>query len=331
MKNPLRSPINFVSLVTLTSVVVMFSIAAYPQTCGSIISTDTVLTSDIGPCSSFGLAAFGAITLNLNGHTIRGTGASNSIGNNGILAESGVTITGPGTITGFTAGIRVDSGRAATPVVITGLRLTENNIGVILTEGSELTRIIDNTITKGGIGVAVTLSGAEIKGNTITRNSQQGISAFDTAGTALVVVNNVVTDNGNGLTADFADPEFSNDLVSVVGNNFSRNASGVNLAGGDITFEANLVEKNQGDGVVLTNHASIPAPGNLVMENVVRDNSGNGISVLNSDATDSNRIVQNDSKKNTGVDLFWDGIGTASCWNQNDFKTSSPATLPICP
>jgi len=331
MKNPRKTAIRFVYLLTPISIAI-FGLAASAQTCGSVISTNTVLTSDIGPCSSYGLYAAGKITLNLNGHTIRGTGGNNSIYYNGIVAESGVTITGPGTITGFNAGIWADAGSVTTPVVVTGLRLTGNNFGVRLTEGSDFTRVVDNTITKGGTGVSVVGCGAEIKGNTITKNSQQGIGVLDPAWTGVFVVNNVVTDNGSGLTVGFADdPEYSNDLVSVVGNTFSRNTGGgVSLAGGNISFETNLVEQNQGDGVVLTNHASLPAPGNLVLDNVVRENSGNGISVLNSDATDSNRIAQNESRKNTGFDLFWDGVGTTSCWIYNDFKTSSPATLP-CP
>lgn len=49
------------------------SAAAAPVGCGTVVTRDTTLTADIGPCNSGGLAV-GAdnVTLDLGGHTVFG-------------------------------------------------------------------------------------------------------------------------------------------------------------------------------------------------------------------------------------------------------------------
>ncbi|MFD3002001.1 parallel beta-helix domain-containing protein [Pontibacter toksunensis] len=57
---------------------------------------------------------------------------------------------------------------------------------------------------------------------------------------------------------------------------------------------------------------------------------------------DGVRVVNNVVKNNgaapptlpipvPGVDLFWDGSGEDNCWRNNNYGSSYPATLPICP
>lgn len=326
MKNPQATFNHSILLPVLAAVIAMSSVAAYPQACGSEITQDTVLTSDIGPCPSFGLAASGPITVNLNGHTILGEGQGT-----GIIVEGAVTVTGPGTITGFNVGISFFDGSPGNPSVATRLLLTNNTRGIVLEPGSIITRIIDNRITKGGSGISLVLAGAKIRGNIITKNSGPAISSIDTA-FPLNIVNNVVTKNGSGLLVRSPDSSFANVPVIVTANAFSENAgNGATMTGNNITFEANLVERNHGDGIVLSNLQFVEGTGNLVQDNVANGNDGNGISVVNSVAPFANRIVDNESRRNDGVDLFWDGVGTSSCWALNDFATSNPSILPACP
>jgi parallel beta-helix repeat protein len=49
----------------------------------------------------------------------------------------------------------------------------------------------------------------------------------------------------------------------------------------------------------------------------------------------SNVVMNNGAKPPSGLplpgaDLLWDGSGTGNCWAKNDYKTSVPATLPVC-
>ncbi len=324
MQDPRHQSTDFMIPAMLILITLMASVAAYPQTCGSVLQQDTVLTANIGPCPGGGLAAFGHITVDLNGFTISGQGHGD-----GISAED-VTIRGPGRISNFDIGVHFTGGNAATPNVVRHLSLMGNRVGIVLNEGSGFTNIVENTITGGATGVAVVLSAATIKGNLITHNAL-GISVFD-PGSSVAIGNNTVDKNNIGLTIDFADSEFSNDPVTVRHNDFSgNNGNGVTMRGTHITFAHNTVQDNGGDGIVLSSLGSLPSSGNLLHENVVRKNARFGISVVNGDGPAPNQIVNNDVKGNGGFDLNWDQVGANSCWRLNDFGSSNPSALPVCP
>src|SRR5687767_4830579 len=74
-------------------------------TCGTVVTTDLTLTSDLGPCTGDALIA-GAddITIDLGGYTISGTGTGAGVR---VAQRSGVTVT-KGTIQGFHTGVQLD-------------------------------------------------------------------------------------------------------------------------------------------------------------------------------------------------------------------------------
>ncbi len=54
---------------------------------------------------------------------------------------------------------------------------------------------------------------------------------------------------------------------------------------------------------------------------------------------DGGRVISNTVRGNggspppiplPGADLFWDGSGTGTCWEKNDFGSSVPSPLPAC-
>lgn len=108
-----------VALVMVSSVLAG-SAAGDTLDCGDVITEDTTLTADVGPCAGEGIiVAADGITLDLGGHTISGDPEARAEGplgpqgrdRPGILLRrvSGVTVTG-GTVTGFDAGVVIVAG-----------------------------------------------------------------------------------------------------------------------------------------------------------------------------------------------------------------------------
>ncbi|MCA1683550.1 MAG: right-handed parallel beta-helix repeat-containing protein, partial [Actinobacteria bacterium] len=133
--------------------------------CGQVITKNTTLASDIGPCSGDGVViGANGITLNLNGHRIFGPGTGSDGTHPGIrvAGHTGVTIKGAtapgpnqGSVTGFDAGVALIGGSKNT---IANLTVSDNYAGQGL--GSEF-----------GDGIVLLFSGANtIKNNVVARN-----------------------------------------------------------------------------------------------------------------------------------------------------------------
>src|SRR4051812_27856408 len=79
--------------------------AAHVQ-CGAVITADTTLDSDLVGCPQDGIViAAGNVTLDLNGHTISGTGTAAGIRGAAGPTLANVVIRGRGTVTAFRVGI----------------------------------------------------------------------------------------------------------------------------------------------------------------------------------------------------------------------------------
>lgn len=111
-------------LLTLTTLA--SPAAASHVGCGDVITTDTTLDSDIGPCPGDGLIVRASnITVDLNGHRIFAASPNGPLENVGIRLGmvSGVTVQN-GTVEGFDAGIFINGGGNNTIQRITAI----NNI-----------------------------------------------------------------------------------------------------------------------------------------------------------------------------------------------------------
>jgi parallel beta-helix repeat protein len=213
--------------------------------CGATIVESHTLDHDL-TCAGDGLVV-GAdgITIDLNGHTITGSGAGV-----GVLAagRSGVLIVG-GTIQNFTIGVQLS---ASTGVTIKEIQVTRNRDGIFL----------------------IGSSGNTIKENTAWQNSRVGVMLRPGAvrnSTHNLVTENTLSDNTNGVIL----------VETPTGNVFKENTisgsinAGIALNGG---VAGNLLKENTFGGNatgILFNMGStgLLPTGNTFKENMIMMNT----------------------------------------------------------
>ena len=293
--------------------------------CGDVITQDTTLDSDLIDCPGDGIV-IGAdnITLDLNGHTIDGSGFSPS-SSNGVDDSGGfdnVAIEN-GTITDFRNGVVFRNVDAST---VSRLDLHDALAGIELTfsTGNVLDR---NTFAANGNGVELSTAANR---NTIARNlfadNHFGIFALPLEGPfpAPLPEGNVIERNsfsGNAKATDIAAGNLNSidrntidsssdvaiDIGGVSGNSATRNdladnQLGIRVAGqaSDVTLSQNQVTNSGGDGIVI---ALVPPGGGVVVErNVSSGNGDDGIDV------DSTGVTVAKNTANFNADLGIEGV-----------------------
>lgn len=146
--------------------------------CGEVIKQSVSLTSNLD-CKTDGII-IGAdgITVNLNGHTISGPGVSTSKVGIMVSDQDDVSITGPGIIQNFQAGVLNTGGQNDK---INAVTFTGNQIGSFNT-GSANTGIQDNLFFGNNIGVASHSSTAsKLVTNLFKSNDLAGITFVNSA------------------------------------------------------------------------------------------------------------------------------------------------------
>jgi parallel beta-helix repeat protein len=294
--------------------------------CGTIITEDTVLGADIGPCGDLvsepghtpgghGLV-IGAdgVTLDLNGHTIFGLGGSvvlHQAAGVKVDGHSGVTILG-GTVRDFFHGVQVINGAHNTVFDIRSIDNTTGN-GIVLQNVRD-SRVVGNTvINSGGFGGISVFDGRRPEqlddlpsgNNTVADNvvdqadnraSTTGISLENGSGHG--VVNNTVTrSSADGIALHGSSnplpgsgrvlPAVTNSVVT--GNavtNNGRNAAAIPAPVAGIALRTNTT-------------TGLGADGNQIVQNQVENNADHGILV----ASRNNQIVGNRSLGNAVNDL----------------------------
>ncbi len=221
--------------------------------CGQVITADTVLDADIGPCPGDGIIVEADnVTLDLNGHSVLGT-------------------TSGGSTTGSTTGIRVD--------FRTGVRLRNGTVAGFRT-GVRLRQRLGNTVERLVIRDnqthGITISGAmnTVRGNVVEGNGSDGVTVW--SGDNNVIEDNVIRSNGvfgfslirNGNFATFGTTVRRN---SITGNG----ADGVFLGGmtGPASALSNYISANRRDGVRIGQFSN----NHLVEGNQVIANGANGV------------------------------------------------------
>ena len=258
--------------------------------CGDVITQDTTLDSDLGPCPGDGLVIGASnVTLDLKGHTIRGPGTG-TFPSAGIRADgdeshnlTGVQVKN-GTVTAFSAGISLQYAGAA----VNKMTLSGNDGGLF---GTKLTTLdVENSvISRDGDGIDVikgTLNGASYRDNVVTNNSGFGM-VFTFASDGFTATGNVITGNGGAGLQLFkvgGPGEVSYNRIS--GNGFDGIEQ--SYCGGPIAN--NVISGNQGDGI----SRFVSTSGCPVSNNVISDNTGNGIRQYDTTLTaDGNLITGN--------------------------------------
>ena len=274
-------------------------VAAKKKDCGAVITKNTTLGADVGPCPGNGIV-IGAdnITLNLAGHRIIGTpgkpdSAGIRLGNRTGVTVRGGASKGPkpgrsamGTVTGFGAGVAIIGGSHNT---VSGVNVEDNvgfgtfgdGIGIFF---SSHNRIEGNVLTGNGVYDGVGVLGIGSDHNVITGNLVQGTTTLGDGGDGV----------GLGIVLNpFLDLTYPR-RITHTGNEVTGNvvrgsdASGISSLGNTHgTIARNTVEGNglvvifpAGSGIGVQSLIQTPPETDMVIEaNEVHGNARHGLDV----------------------------------------------------
>jgi parallel beta-helix repeat protein len=233
-------------------------------TCGQAITTDVRLENDLTCTGDALIVTADAVTINLNGHTVRGTGTGVGIT---LRGRTDVTIHG-GTVRNFVTGIFVSQSSGVTVkdnaftqnreavfligssgnVIksniawqnsLRGIMLRPTTAGIVSTDNN----VVDNTLIDNPSGILVFgQSGNTLKGNTISGSS---VGAFDLTGgggTGNVIKENVLAQSAAGIK--FGTGWSGNDII---GNTIQFNTCGLAGPGASNTYKDNGFVSNGTD------------------------------------------------------------------------------------
>ncbi len=296
--------------------------ASAAPACGSSITTNTTLTSDLNCSGGEGLTIEAdGVTLDLGGHTITGGGTDNGAGVV-VAGVSGTTVQN-GTITNFDAGVFVlfGSGNTVRRLVIRdnlgAERFADLGDGILLRFATN--SVVTGNVVRhnGGVSGIRAMSGSNgnmITGNAITQND---VPFPGDDGT--------ITDAGVRLDSGAKNNVVSRNAITGSG------LDGISVASGSIgnTIDSNAVSSNGFKGLTaggprLGDGIRVSGTGNLVQRNSVTGSAANGIYVDGQ----PNRFVGNYARRNGAFDLR-DVNGPGPCgsdtWSANQAGTANPS------
>jgi len=283
--------------------------------CGKVITKNTTLGSDIGPCYHDGvIVQADNVSLDLGGKRIFGFAepADGNAAGIRLPGRTGVTVKN-GTVSGFDAGIVVDGGGSNTLTSLT----VKDNIGVddfqttlgdgIFIEDSAHNNVNHNVISHNGIYDGVGIFGPSASYNSITNNLVEntvGTSARGPAGQGIII-------NGASEGAVATHIESTRVANNVVRDNASAGIANINHVKG--TIEGNVVTGNGatngvGNGIGVTVgfiwDPAVPTE-MLIKGNQVHGNGVDGIRIGAPPrypgapgAVSGNKILDNDAANN---------------------------------
>jgi parallel beta-helix repeat protein len=279
--------------------------------CGETITTDTTLDSDLIDCPGNGIE-IGAdnITLDLNGHTIDGTGLGDGVAN---VAYIGATIQG-GTIEGFGVGVRLGTCSPATgcPLgdilpsadgnTVRKLTISGNEVAIVLQKTAHNVirnnEIVDNTfgIFVGGDRFVFTAD-TLIEKNLISTTVGAAITTDRTQDQTYVIDNRISIPAGAaGIDAGFGSIRIERNWISggdwgmvlgrgggpVIKNDvWSARFDGINVdLWGSSEFVENVATMNGDDGIEIGEGGAIPGYSVVLTRNTANDNGDFGIEAV---------------------------------------------------
>jgi hypothetical protein len=194
--------------------------------CGQVITANTTLDADVGPCGLGVVIGADHVTLNLNGHRLLGNGSGLGVSS----AHSGVVVEN-GSVNQFNTGVTLSGdssrvmnlrvgGNAGTGInvsgkndVVSGNRVFGNGLDGIHGSGAG-SQYTNNTLqTNDGDGLFAN-NPALIGGNKSLSNTHSGIFFNNPAGGSVTATNNIANGNQHGLVEDIGDAT----VVTVTGN-----------------------------------------------------------------------------------------------------------------
>ena len=242
-------------------------------TCGQVITGNVLLTNDISGCPGDGLIIGAAgIIVDLNGHTISGTGTGTGIRNDGFAS---VTITNSATtIENFQFGVVLGAGTYAN--VVSNIRIAQSEVGILLwdADNGKVGNLIENNVFVAngeGIVLGSGTQNAVLLGNTVEVSTGNGITLEASAGNRLE--SNVITLSG-GAGIAIGEGSIANTLVTNTVSSSALHGIVVAVEAGPAfgnIIEGNTATQNVGDGI----HVSAAA--HIIGGNVANQNGGAGI------------------------------------------------------
>jgi parallel beta-helix repeat protein len=260
-------------LLLAVMVMALFAVTAAPAYashvgCGSLITTDTTLDGDVGPCVGDGLVvAADGVTLDLGGHTVSGAGTGAGVR---VARHTGVEVTG-GTIEGFHTGLVLDE---ADGNHIWSLTLRDNLRQGITVAGSDANVVEKNSLLDNdGDAIRLGLSDGNVVRKNIAVGNVFGIGVADFSD------GNLVEKNSVSATRVFGIAVFSSSIDNRVEKNDVRGTllgDGIIVAadssGTQIT--KNVADSNGDDGIDIDN------PATTITANTANDNADLGIEAV---------------------------------------------------
>ena len=241
------------------------SAASSPISCGTTVTTDVRLDTDLVDCQGSGLIV-GApgITVDLGGHTVDGTGTGVGIDNQASFDDVEIR---SGTVTDFTLGVVLfdAAGNRVERVTAAG-----NAVGfdVHRTVGAELERVVAHS--NAGTGISVGFAEATVvRRATVTGNGQGGIVDRSSFGSRYE--RNFVSGNAFGMEIAQTDrAEVDRNEVST------NNGDGIRIGfwATGVNVDSNSTHGNAGAGLV------IEEPGNTVSRHQSSGNGGGDVVLL---------------------------------------------------
>jgi parallel beta-helix repeat protein len=248
--------------------------------CGAVITASIVLENDLTHCEGDGLVVkHSDITVDLNGHTVSGTGVSPSHAAFGIRASGGfdhVTVKN-GHVQGFAAGVNLYDSAKST---VTGLGLAENGFGISLARSTG-TEVIANKL-EGSRDYSYGITDMDGSGNRIEGNGLRAMAygiVVGSSGTS--ILNNHLENSGWGIVAEAPQTAVAGNYVTGGGSSGSKGitflrpcdgSSGwCSPAGGSGQLRSNTSSSNGGYGI------SVGTSQTVVTSNTTISNGGRGI------------------------------------------------------
>lgn len=302
--------------------------AAASLACGTTVTANTTLTADIGSCPGDGLI-IGAdnITVDLGGHTVRGTGVNNRTGIHGdqvgihLTGRSGVTVTG-GTVSGFAAGVAIEGGshNTVSKMILRGnIGSTDILASPDFGDGVFILNSADNLVTHNEIrhngpfeGIGVFGSGVPTRCEKPDTGLQPDVTLAEECQAAGIggppnpaqgnrIVGNIVANN------DVPRVVFATTGPAELAGRTLNEDEGINLGAGLAGSSHNLVANNSVTGNAYFGIVACSIKGNPCFTdfNVIRDNdvSHNGFGNFSDPNTFNNNEIGGGIKDQSFIDF----------------------------
>jgi len=234
-------------------------------TCAQVVTTDAFLTGDLTcPGKSGIVVGAPGITIDLNGHTLRGDRSTGTFGIDDDAGFAGVTIRN-GTVRNFFDGVHTSNGANSVKIFdLVASATTESGIGVNGASAS----VSASTATGNADGMVLVGDSARIQGSTASGNAESGVSAD---GDSDAIKASTVFGNGTfGIAV-------GGDSVSIQASTFSGNGfEGIFVGGEGSVIKGDRAEANgfagaESDlvrlGIVVTGFTTFPKGTNVARGN----------------------------------------------------------------